>query len=73
MINETNGILIKSDDENALLDSMQKLYSFNSNIDRENISAEAISKYNYETVGKEICEVYEKILKANTKRSSGTP
>ncbi len=73
LINETNGILIKSDDENALLDSMQKLYSFNSNIDRENISAEAISKYNYETVGKEICEVYEKILKANTKRSSGTP
>ena len=73
LINESNGLLIKSEDENALLESMKKMYSSYSNIDRENISAEAISKYNYETIGKEICGVYEEVIKAGTKHSSGTP
>lgn len=73
LINESNGLLIKSEDEDALLESMKKMYSSYSNIDRENISAEAISKYNYETIGKEICGVYEEVIKASTNRSSGTP
>ncbi|MEO7209947.1 MAG: glycosyltransferase [Chitinophagaceae bacterium] len=73
LINETNGILIKSEDENALLDSMKKIYSSYSNIDREKISMDAISKYNYETIGQEICGIYEEVIKASTKRSSGTP
>ncbi len=73
LINETNGVLIKSEDENALLESMNNLYSSYSNIDREKISVEATAKYNYETIGKEIYGLYEDIIEASTKRSSETP
>lgn len=61
LINESNGLLIQSEDEDALLQSMKKIYASFENYNREKIAAEAIATYNYATIGNEICRIYEEV------------
>jgi glycosyltransferase involved in cell wall biosynthesis len=61
-VNETNGILIEANNvnqfENAIISMMNNSYQFNN----EKISAEAISKYNYQTVAEQFISAYKEVL-----------
>lgn len=59
LIDESNGLLIKRDNENALQQSMENVYQSYAHYNREQISTNAISKYSYQTIGKEIYSVYK--------------
>ena len=63
LINSSNGILVEEGDVDALANA---LYSFLQNAslyNREAISAKAVQQFQYRTIGKEIVELYEKVVK----------
>lgn len=62
VVNETNGILVDNEDESQLLAAMKKMVNDHSNYNRQAISAAASSLFNYETVGKQYIDIYNKIL-----------
>lgn len=59
LIDESNGLLMERDNENALQQSMETVYQSYAHYNREQISTNAIAKYSYQTIGKEICSVYK--------------
>lgn len=61
LINETNGILIPSNNHQALADAMKKIMINYATLNQQQISESAIRKYSYESVGKSIFEVYQKV------------
>jgi glycosyltransferase involved in cell wall biosynthesis len=66
MVNDSNGILVTPGDEEALYSAMENMILNYSKYDRKKISEEAQSKYNPEVVGKQIADVYEKVLSKKT-------
>jgi len=62
-VNDTNGILIPAKDEAALLESLNYMLDNFQQYDSEKIKQEAMSKYTYESVGKELTAIYSQILK----------
>jgi len=62
MVDESNGILVPSGDENALYNAMESMILNYKKYDRKKISETAQAKYNPDVVGRQIVEVYEKIL-----------
>jgi glycosyltransferase involved in cell wall biosynthesis len=62
VINPSNGILVASEDEvalrQAILEMIEKYGLFN----REAISKEAIGKFSYEIIGKQINELYHRLI-----------
>jgi glycosyltransferase involved in cell wall biosynthesis len=62
VIQEDNGILIESGDEKELLEAMKKMMLNHSSYDKDKISRRATAEFSYETVGKEIVEVYNSVL-----------
>ncbi|SDZ80354.1 Glycosyltransferase involved in cell wall bisynthesis [Arachidicoccus rhizosphaerae] len=62
MVNDSNGILVPPGDEEALYLAMEDMILNYSRYDREKISQQAQAKYNPEVVGRQIVEVYEKVL-----------
>lgn len=63
MINDTNGILIKSQDEVSLFNAMIRMISERSRYDRRSISDKAIHRYSYQFVGQRISELYHSFRK----------
>ena len=62
VITEGNGILIDSEDELALVQAMHTMVSGYNQYDRQNISKQAISKYSYDAVGRQIYTVCQEVL-----------
>jgi glycosyltransferase involved in cell wall biosynthesis len=65
IVNETNGVLVESrnthDLANAMLRFIHGTYSFNPT----QITTAATSQFSYETIGKEMMQMYEEVLKKN--------
>ena len=59
VINETNGILVNSEDTDQLILAMQNLIDTRHVYDRRTIAENAALLFNYKTVGKEIVSCYE--------------
>ena len=62
LVNSTNGILVPVGDDEALLNAIQQVLNNPKNYDRELIAKNAIDNFSYEKVGKEITEIYNKVL-----------
>lgn len=62
MVNDSNGILVPSGDEGALYQAMESMIVNYSKYNRRRISEDAQAKYNPEVVGRQILDVYERVL-----------
>lgn len=62
MIRHSNGLLVSAGDEDELAKAMIQIFDQYHTYNRKAISEDAIAKYNYDKVGKEIVAVYEKVL-----------
>ncbi|TZF83634.1 glycosyltransferase family 4 protein [Pedobacter sp. BS3] len=63
VISQYNGILIKSECETALNEAIGAMIDNIDTYNREEISKEAIKKFNYNNVTRSICEIYKKVIK----------
>ena len=63
VINKENGILIASENENELLQSMNYLLDNLEKYDRESIASSAGEKFNYKTVAQQFTFAYQSVLK----------
>lgn len=61
-INEQNGILVSSKNENELFVAMNKVIDEYNTYDRKKISEDAIKKYSYGSIGKQLFDLYKEIL-----------
>ena len=59
IINESNGIIIDTEDENALLNALKYMLDHLTQYDRKLIADNAKEKFNYLSVGQEINKIYE--------------
>jgi glycosyltransferase involved in cell wall biosynthesis len=62
VINEENGILIDSENENKLKDSMNYLLDNFTKFNKEKIAASANEKFNYQSVALQFDEAYKTVL-----------
>ncbi|HCL82590.1 MAG TPA: hypothetical protein DIC22_01385 [Chitinophagaceae bacterium] len=62
IIQEENGILINPGNEKELLEAMIAMMRNHSFYDRVKISRQAAARFSYETIGKEIIQVYDSVL-----------
>ncbi len=60
VINETNGLLVESENETQLADAMKKMIVNFEFYDRPTIAQSAIGRFNYNIVGKQIFEIYKR-------------
>jgi glycosyltransferase involved in cell wall biosynthesis len=65
IINENNGILVQSGNEDQLIRSMNKMIDQYKNFKREQISKEAREKFEYSAIGKQFYSLYKQILSKN--------
>ena len=72
IIDETNGILVESDNPEALAGAMLYMMGHSERYDRGKISLEAKKKYSYDAIGKQINVVYEKAIKLYKEREIST-
>jgi glycosyltransferase involved in cell wall biosynthesis len=71
LIHPGNGILVEPGNEEQLLDAMKDMMTGYARYDRMRIGREAQSLYSYETVGRQIVEVYDEVLGNRNARSKG--
>jgi glycosyltransferase involved in cell wall biosynthesis len=64
VINNSNGILVQSENEAELKNAMKEMMDNVHRFYRDKISESASSKFNYSVVGKQIVDVYESVLNA---------
>ena len=69
VINEENGILIESENENQLIDAMNYLLDNLEKYKKEKIASSAKEKFNYTIVGNQFNEAYKKVLSEKEKRN----
>ncbi|MEO5946066.1 MAG: glycosyltransferase [Chitinophagaceae bacterium] len=62
LVDQSNALIIKPKDEEALTDAMHEMASGIKNYDRKKIAENAIGKFSYSVIGKQIDAVYEEIL-----------
>ena len=62
IIDDSNGILVESDNSQALSEAMNWMLDNADRYDRKSISLNARKKYSYETIGAKITAIYEKAL-----------
>lgn len=61
VINDTNGILVESENKQQLKDAMKKMLADHKMYDRKLISDEATAKFNYAVIGRQINNIYHEI------------
>ena len=64
-VNETNGILVQSENEKQLVEAMNTMMDDYEKYNREKIAITATERYAYETVGRKFYGLYGEVLKAN--------
>jgi glycosyltransferase involved in cell wall biosynthesis len=62
VIQEDNGILINAGDEKELLEAMKTMIRNERFYDRKKISRQAVSRFSYEIIGKDILAIYDSVL-----------
>lgn len=62
LVNSENGILVNPGNENELLAAMQQVVSGSVQFDRKKIAEDAVGKFSYPVIGKQLDSVYRKIL-----------
>jgi glycosyltransferase involved in cell wall biosynthesis len=63
VIGENNGILVEAGNENELLEAMKKMITHYHLYKKEIISQQATAQFSYETIGRQIMQVYDDVLK----------
>ena len=61
VINDENGILIPSENEEELLKAMDYMITNMNQFNREKIALDAQNKFNYNTVGQQFNEIYYQV------------
>ena len=61
LINENNGMLVQSENENELTESMDHMINEYNNYDRKQIATNAGEKFSYSTIGKQFNTLYREI------------
>ncbi len=61
LINENNGMLVQSENENELTESMDHMINKYNNYDRKQIATNAGEKFSYSTIGKQFNTLYREI------------
>lgn len=64
-INESNGILVNSGDEEQLLEEVMKMRDRYADYNTSQISSNAISKFNYQVIGEEFHKLYSTIARVD--------
>ena len=62
MISKKNGVLVEQGNEKQLLYELERMINNLSFYDRESISASAIKRYSYESVGFQFFKIYKEVL-----------
>jgi glycosyltransferase involved in cell wall biosynthesis len=62
VVNHENGILVSAADEMELLEAMRRMVDIYHEFDRPQIARQASRAFSYETIGREIIGVYDKVL-----------
>ena len=62
LVNQSNAIMIESKDEKSLTQAMHEMIEGINKYDRKKIAEDAIGKFSYSVIGKQINAVYEKIM-----------
>ncbi|MEI6556326.1 MAG: glycosyltransferase [Paludibacter sp.] len=62
-IDQSNGLLIHKGDEQALFNSIDYMLDHHSEYNSEEIRNKALERYSYKSVGKEMMNIYQEILK----------
>jgi L-malate glycosyltransferase len=63
VINDKNGILVKSENELQLKEAMKKMILNYADYNRQAIADDAKAKFSYAVVGKQFTEIYEGLIK----------
>ncbi|HEY0676876.1 MAG TPA: glycosyltransferase, partial [Chitinophagaceae bacterium] len=63
VIDESNGMLVKPEDEEELSDAMSRMISENAKYNRQFIAQLARDRFSYQAVGRQFVELYDKILR----------
>jgi glycosyltransferase involved in cell wall biosynthesis len=63
-VNDTNGLLVQSENEKQLTDAMNKMLNEYQKYDRKAIASNAAAAYSYATIGKAFVDVYRETNKA---------
>lgn len=61
-VNESNGILVPSEDENSLLEALQKMMNNYNSYNREKISKDALDRFSMKNVGEKFCLLYDQVI-----------
>lgn len=60
-VNETNGILVESENEGQLTSALSRMMNEYDKFDRKRIAQEANRQYSYETIGRQFYDLYNEI------------
>lgn len=69
-VNETNGVLIPVDDQDALANSFRFMLNNAGKYDRENIANETKNKFSPDAVAEQIIAIYRGLINANSSKES---
>jgi glycosyltransferase involved in cell wall biosynthesis len=61
LVNENNGMLVRSEDEDGLLEKMNYMMNDYGNYDKERIAMSAQEKFSYSTIGKQFHKLYSEV------------
>jgi glycosyltransferase involved in cell wall biosynthesis len=62
LINNSNGILVEKANEDELCDAMNYMLDNPDKYNRESIKSNSKQLFSYQTIGKELCEIYKEII-----------
>ncbi|MBK6993268.1 MAG: glycosyltransferase [Chitinophagaceae bacterium] len=68
LTSESNSLLIESKDEDALTQAMHEMVGGINNYNRKKIAENAISKFSYSVIGKQINTMYEEIIASKSQK-----
>ena len=61
-VNETNGILVQSENEEELTNALNKVMNEYDKFDREKIAYDSGQRFSYEAIGKQFYELYNEVI-----------
>lgn len=65
LINDSNGVLVEPNNPEKFATAFQEIIDNTSNYDNEKISESAVKEFSYNSVGKQITQIYENVLNPN--------
>ncbi|MFT3947643.1 MAG: glycosyltransferase [Agriterribacter sp.] len=65
-VNQTKGILVKSENEDQLVNAMNRMINEYTLFDRQIIAEDAVKKYNYDEIGKQFYKIYRTVITGTT-------